>query len=296
MSEVDDKRPVAPVVLPQPKTESQTCQYSLPSSPVQIVHRCCEGGRGRASRPARLTRASAHGPGAHRWHERGQWSWSPCQPPSPYHSAWTAAGVGRICYNSAASNTCVHVIMLSPPLAALRYLLDIPGNVLQENVLHTSWRSPGHLAASRRHLEQRSIDPWTRSQTIWARPQTWNCVLRHVSSGNELSMGTGGGGGGGLGVEAADVAPPPPPKFVGESHSSSLLDRSAEYINNHLRAFRAIPWVVGGAGALLFVRYSGMVSALQARHSTSFPSIPGNIQCSLNGTINELMACTCSSV
>ncbi len=47
---------------------------------------------------------------------------------------------------------------------------------------------------------------------------------------------------------------------VASSHSSSLLDQSVEFINDHLRAFRAIPWLVGGVGAVLFVRYSGMVS------------------------------------
>ena len=30
-------------------------------------------------------------------------------------------------------------------------------------------------------------------------------------------------------------------------------------INNHLQAFRMLPWVMGGVGALLIVRYSGLV-------------------------------------
>lgn len=32
-----------------------------------------------------------------------------------------------------------------------------------------------------------------------------------------------------------------------------------EMINNHLQAFRMLPWVIGGMGVLLLVRYSGMV-------------------------------------
>lgn len=30
-------------------------------------------------------------------------------------------------------------------------------------------------------------------------------------------------------------------------------------VNNHLQAFRMLPWVMGGLGALLIVKYSGMV-------------------------------------
>lgn len=43
------------------------------------------------------------------------------------------------------------------------------------------------------------------------------------------------------------------------SYSSSLLDDVADFINDHLRAFRAIPWVLGGVGALLVIRYTHMV-------------------------------------
>ena len=43
------------------------------------------------------------------------------------------------------------------------------------------------------------------------------------------------------------------------SRSSSLLDDAADFINEHLRAFRAIPWVLGGLGALLVIRYTHAV-------------------------------------
>jgi len=43
------------------------------------------------------------------------------------------------------------------------------------------------------------------------------------------------------------------------SYSSSLLDDVADFINEHLRVFRAIPWVLGGVGALLVIRYTHMV-------------------------------------
>lgn len=40
---------------------------------------------------------------------------------------------------------------------------------------------------------------------------------------------------------------------------NSFMEIAMDYVNNHLRAFRTIPWVMGGLGALLVVRYSGMV-------------------------------------
>ena len=45
------------------------------------------------------------------------------------------------------------------------------------------------------------------------------------------------------------------------SHSSSWLDDAADFVNEHLRAFRAIPWVLGGLGAILVIRYTHMVSS-----------------------------------
>ena len=45
------------------------------------------------------------------------------------------------------------------------------------------------------------------------------------------------------------------------SHSSSWLDEAADFVNEHLRAFRAIPWVLGGLGAILVIKYTHMVSS-----------------------------------
>ena len=45
------------------------------------------------------------------------------------------------------------------------------------------------------------------------------------------------------------------------SHSSSWLDDAADFVNEHLRAFRAIPWVLGGLGAILVIKYTHMVSS-----------------------------------
>ena len=45
------------------------------------------------------------------------------------------------------------------------------------------------------------------------------------------------------------------------SHSSSWLDKAADFVNEHLRAFRAIPWVLGGLGAILVIKYTHMVSS-----------------------------------
>lgn len=41
--------------------------------------------------------------------------------------------------------------------------------------------------------------------------------------------------------------------------SGSWLEVATEVINNHLQAFRAIPLVMGIAGAVMVVRYSRMV-------------------------------------
>ena len=58
----------------------------------------------------------------------------------------------------------------------------------------------------------------------------------------------------------SSVAEGPAGTPVTGSYSSSLLDDVANFINEHLRAFRAIPWVLGGVGALLVIRYTHMVS------------------------------------
>lgn len=94
-------------------------------------------------------------------------------------------------------------------------------------------------------------------------------------AGNESSLeAEGSGGGGGGRVSAVHASPSSAAVDISEAepHSSSLLDRSAEYINQHLRAFRAIPWVVGGVGALLVFRYSGLVSLFSSSFSTNPPS------------------------
>ena len=42
----------------------------------------------------------------------------------------------------------------------------------------------------------------------------------------------------------------------------SWLDVAMATVNNHLQLFRTLPWVMGGVGALLIAKYSGMVSGL----------------------------------
>ena len=59
------------------------------------------------------------------------------------------------------------------------------------------------------------------------------------------------------------------PDNVTGRHSTSLLDKAVNYINDHLRAFRTIPWVVGGVGAILVIRYTSMVST--SLHGDQFP-------------------------
>ena len=57
-----------------------------------------------------------------------------------------------------------------------------------------------------------------------------------------------------------------PPEGEKEQHTStarsdrgSWLEVVTATINNHLQTFRALPWVMGGVGALLIIRYSRMV-------------------------------------
>lgn len=43
-------------------------------------------------------------------------------------------------------------------------------------------------------------------------------------------------------------------------HSSSWADRASDFIDGHLRVFRAVPWCLGGLGVLLVLRHSPLVS------------------------------------
>ena len=57
---------------------------------------------------------------------------------------------------------------------------------------------------------------------------------------------------------------------------NSFLEVAMDYINNHLRVFRTIPWVMGGVGALLVARYSGLVRSslnLLSPSPSSFHSV-----------------------
>lgn len=57
-----------------------------------------------------------------------------------------------------------------------------------------------------------------------------------------------------------------------QPNPSSFLEVATDYINDHLRAFRTIPWVMGGLGALLVIRYSRMVRS-SLNPPPSFPLI-----------------------
>lgn len=46
------------------------------------------------------------------------------------------------------------------------------------------------------------------------------------------------------------------------------LDVAMVMVNNHLQAFRMLPWVMGGLGALLIVKYSGLVRGLFLSHDS----------------------------
>ena len=40
----------------------------------------------------------------------------------------------------------------------------------------------------------------------------------------------------------------------------SWMDKASEFIDDHLRLFRTVPWILGGLGALLLLRHSTVVS------------------------------------
>ena len=39
------------------------------------------------------------------------------------------------------------------------------------------------------------------------------------------------------------------------SHRKGLLDTATEYINDNIRTFRRLPWIIGGVGVVLLIRY-----------------------------------------
>ena len=70
-----------------------------------------------------------------------------------------------------------------------------------------------------------------------------------------------------LSLENHDLEPhnkslTPPTSYPDSDQPASLLDRAVVYTNDHLQAFRRVPWVLATIGAFLVVRYSGMVSTL----------------------------------
>ena len=38
-------------------------------------------------------------------------------------------------------------------------------------------------------------------------------------------------------------------------HRKGVLDHATEFINDHIRAFRQLPWVIGGVGVVLLIRF-----------------------------------------
>ena len=54
-------------------------------------------------------------------------------------------------------------------------------------------------------------------------------------------------------------------------HHKGLLDVATEYINENIKAFRRIPWVIGGVGVVLLIRYYPRLAFRRYRHSSDIP-------------------------
>ena len=46
------------------------------------------------------------------------------------------------------------------------------------------------------------------------------------------------------------------PESLLKYHRTNFIEQSTEFINDHLRLFRMIPWVIGGVGVAILIRYS----------------------------------------
>ena len=57
---------------------------------------------------------------------------------------------------------------------------------------------------------------------------------------------------------SSDISEPPVSEsrvLQGSDHKKGLIDETTEFINDHIRIFRLLPWVIGGVGVGLLVRF-----------------------------------------
>ena len=55
--------------------------------------------------------------------------------------------------------------------------------------------------------------------------------------------------------EAVGGTPPETTPVHPSGHRKGVLDEATEFINDHIRLFRQLPWVIGGVGLVLLVRF-----------------------------------------
>ena len=55
------------------------------------------------------------------------------------------------------------------------------------------------------------------------------------------------------------------------NHRKGILDHATEFINDHIRAFRQLPWIIGGVGVVLLVRFYPRLTFRRYRQPSDIP-------------------------
>lgn len=54
-------------------------------------------------------------------------------------------------------------------------------------------------------------------------------------------------------------------------HRKGLLDIATEYINDNIKTFRRLPWIIGGVGVVLLIRFYPRMAFRRYRHPSDIP-------------------------
>ena len=54
-------------------------------------------------------------------------------------------------------------------------------------------------------------------------------------------------------------------------HHKGLLDAATEYINDHIKAFHRLPWIIGGVGVVLLIRFYPHMAFRRYRRPSDIP-------------------------
>ena len=67
---------------------------------------------------------------------------------------------------------------------------------------------------------------------------------------------------------SADI---PKSRVKGSNDRKGLLDEATEFINEHIRIFRQLPWVIGGVGVVLLVRFYPRMAFRRYQRTSDIP-------------------------